>query len=401
MNSRHMLSTLVVTAMAPAGGSAAGLDAAEGRNGLTFTAVYTGEPIRNMHGGIREGGTYLDNLDLQLVVERGHVFGMPGLSAFAYVLHNNSAQFSDEYVGDAQVVSNIDAPEATHIYEMWLDWSRDDGRFSARFGLYDLNSEFDVSDSSALFTNSSHGINPTFSLSGLNGPSIFPVTSLTLRLRDQSDSGVYWQTAILDGVPGDPDDPSSNEIRLSSEDGALLVVETGLSRGAWRKLAVGGWLYTADFDTLDETAPGGGPVGDNGNSGLYGIADRMLASGDRGELAGFLRLGYADARYNQFEYYAGAGLTLEDFWPRRADDQLGIAIATAFNGDEYRDALRLASQATDDHETVIDLSYRAPLTGWLTLQPAVQYVVDPGTDPVLDNSLVVGLRFEIAFSRSY
>jgi porin len=41
------------------------------------------------------------------------------------------------------------------------------------------------------------------------------------------------------------------------------------------------------------------------------------------------------------------------------------------------------------------------VTEWLTVQPDVQYVVNPGTDPALDDALVVGLRFEIAFSRSY
>ena len=100
MLNRHMLPAIFIGALAPAEGSTACLDAAAGCRGLTFTAVYTGEPIRNVHGGNREGGTYLDNLDLQFAVDRGHFFGIPGLAAFAYMLHNNCGPVQREYVGD-------------------------------------------------------------------------------------------------------------------------------------------------------------------------------------------------------------------------------------------------------------------------------------------------------------
>ncbi len=401
MLKQSTVAALAMGGLAPGDGQAA---CAGNCRGFDVTAVYTGEPIRNFDGGAREGSTYLDNLDLQLAADRGSIFGIPGLAGFAYIVRNNASTFSDEYVGDTQVVSNIDAPEAWRIYELWLDWSPgDDERFSARFGLYDLNSEFDVSDGAGLFFNSSHGINPSFSLTGLNGPSIFPVTSLGLRLRGTvaGDHGGYWQAVALDGVPGDPDDPSSDEIKLSSDEGALLALEFGVSRGAWRKLAIGGWLYTADFDQLVGTDPGGEPARNDGNAGLYAIGERELASGGFGKLAGFLRAGYGSEQFNQVEYYAGGGLVLDGFWPSRAQDQVGLAFATAINGGDYREAQRLAGESPDNHETAIELTYRAPITGWLTLQPDLQYVVNPGTNPALDDALVIGLRFEVAWSRSF
>lgn len=385
-----------VTALADCPGSEAGCA------GLTFTAAYTGEPIHNVTGGRRTGGTYLDNLDLQLSADRGRVFGIPGLAAFVFVLHNNSAQFSDKYVGDAQVVSNIDAPEAWRFYEAWLDWAPGATEsLSARFGLYDLNSEFDSVETGGLFLSSSHGIGPEFSQTGRNGPSIFPVTSLTLRVRATNAAGFYGQAAVLDGVPGDPDDPSSDGIHLSRDDGALVVLEGGFSGGDWRKLAIGTWAYTARFDTLTEITSGGGPRRATGNHGYYAIVDRTFARGDTGALAGFVRFGRAASRFNPFQSYFGAGTALTGFWPARADDQLGLAVAMAFTGAEYREAQQLAGARADHHETSIELTWRAPVTDWLVLQPDVQYIVNPGSDPALDNALTFALRFELTFSRGF
>ncbi|MBL8201051.1 MAG: carbohydrate porin [Chromatiales bacterium] len=363
---------------------------------ITFDAVYTGEPISNLSGGAQTGGTYLDNLDLQINAEPGGIFGIPGLAGLLYVLYNNSNEFSAEYVGDAHIVSNIDAPRAWHIFEAWLDWApRQDESVSLRAGLYDLNSEFDTHDTGGLFLNSAHGIGTDFSQSGLNGPSIFPVTSLALRVRTAWGAGGYGQFAILDGVPGDPDDPESSKIDLSDDDGALVVAELGWSGSDWRKLAVGAWVYTADFDPL--TSPGGPQ--DDGNEGWYAIADRTVWRGDSATMAAFLRIGQAEERFNPFGGYLGFGTTLAGFSARRPDDELGVAVAIGLAGDEFKDSRRLDGLSTDSHETTIEFTYRAPITDWLTLQPDFQYVINPGTDPALDDAVVVSLRFELGWSR--
>ncbi len=390
---RISLKVAVLAGIAAGFGSESGLAGPAGE-AITFDAVYTGEPIRNLDGGQRTGGTYLDNLDLQIVANRGSIFGIPGLSGMLYVLNNNSAEFSAEYVGDSHVVSNIDAPRGLRLYEAWLDWAPGSGTTSTRVGLYDLNSEFDSIETGGLFLNSAHGIGPDFSQSGLNGPSIFPVTSLALRVRVGFESGGYGQFAVLDGVPGDPDDPGSNEIDLSGDDGALVVAEFGWTANEWRKLAVGAWAYTADFDRLAST---GGPQ-DDGNNGWYAFADRTVWQGTSAMAAAYLRAGRAEDRFNPFDTYVGLGTSLTGFAASRPDDEVGVAVATTFTGNEYERARRLEDLDTDDYETSIELTYRAPITDWLTLQPDIQYIINPGVDPALDNALVISLRFELSFS---
>ena len=72
------------------------------------------------------------------------------------------------------------------LYEAWFEQTLFDDRLSFKAGLYDLNTEFDVVETAGLFINSSHGIGPDFSQSGVNGPSIFPTTSLGIRVKAQA-----------------------------------------------------------------------------------------------------------------------------------------------------------------------------------------------------------------------
>jgi porin len=47
-------------------------------------------------------------------------------------------------------------------------------------------------------------------------------------------------------------------------------------------------------------------------------------------------------------------------------------------------------------ETAVELTYRRELTPWLTLQPDVQLIVNPGAGGSLRDALVLGLRIDIA-----
>ena len=87
-------------------------------------------------------------------------------------------------------------------------------RASIKFGLYDLNSEFDAIEAAALFINPSHGIGPDFSQSGRNGPSIFPLTSLALRADYKLDDHWLVRAVILDAFQVIPSVPCA--LRSSS-----------------------------------------------------------------------------------------------------------------------------------------------------------------------------------------
>ena len=44
----------------------------------------------------------------------------------------------------------------------------------------------------------------------------------------------------------------------------------------------------------------------------------------------------------------------------------------------------------------MELTYLIQATSWFAVQPDLQYVIHPNTDPTIPNALVFTLRFEVA-----
>ena len=216
--------------------------AAESSSSWTLGSTYTADFLRNTHGGLAVGDAYLDNLDITLDVDGERAFGIPGLRLFAYGLYNNATRFSEVLPGDAMTASNIDAPEDFQLYELWADWSFGAHASSVRAGLYDLNSEFDVSDARSLFINSSFGVGHELGQTGVNGPSIFPATSLAVRIAFKPSANWALMAAAFDAVPGGAGD-SHSHLQLGGEDGALLIAEAQRYGERVTKFAVGAWHY--------------------------------------------------------------------------------------------------------------------------------------------------------------
>ena len=396
------LSRTIAIAFAVAGAEVAGSQ--EGNPAYSFDITYTGEVWRNTHGGLRTGNSYLDNLDAQLTVDGERAWGVPGLTLFGYLLHNNGGSVTEDLVGDAQAISNIEALDQLRLYELWAEYAFGTERSSSlRFGLYDLNSEFDASEAGALFINSGHGIGTQIGQTGLNGPSIFPVTSLAARFRWQPASDWTVLLAALDGVPGDPEHPSSNAIHLGGGDGLLLAAEVGWQRGRLTKLALGGWAYTSRFDEQLRVNAAGAALRSRGNNGVYALIETRLwssADGAGRSLDAYARFGTAEGRLNRFDQALALGVVGTGVFPARPEDQLGLGLATPRNGSTYRAVSDLLGEQIDAREYALELTYRTQIADWLVLQPVVQHIVNPNTDPAHDDALAVALRFELAWSAS-
>ena len=369
--------------------------------GITAGVAYTADFANIVAGGVERGSSYLDNVDLTASLELETLLRWKGATAFFYVLGNNGSSPS-ELAGDLQTLSNLDAPDTWKLYEGWIEQELASGRLSLKAGLYDLNSEFDVIETGSVFMNSSHGIGPDFSQTGENGPSIFPTTSLAMRVRASLGEFVQFSVAALDAVPGAVDDPGGTHVSWTREEGLLITSEFAFytmpdGEEGGGKIALGGYFYTSKTDHL-QAAPAAGATPTSRNHGMYVLGERPLyRTGEGGGLSGFFRAGVADTDLNQIGTYLGAGLVYTGPFRSGEPDQLGLAVGHARNGSVFIDSESSQGRSNDKAETAIELAYSAPLTDWLTVQPDVQYIINPGTDPNLDNALVLSVRTTIAF----
>lgn len=353
--------------------------------------TYTGDLWRNTQGGIEQGGAYLDNLSFTLDWQSS----VSGLRSHLHVIHNNGKSLSEK-VGDTHVVSNIEADRGARVLEGWIEYgSATEPDRSIKAGIYDLNSEFDASEVGGALINSTFGIGIDAAQSGVAGPSIFPYTGLALRGRWRVNDSWLLQGAVIDGVPIDEDHPRrATSLKLSSKEGALAIAELEYQADAVRAV-IGHWRYTAKFDEFDALAAGKEKTSRR-NAGTYlFIEGPVWQSGDRRLLA-MLRLGAANPQLNAIGSTAQAALVLERPFLNREGEHLALGLAQAHFGGPVRRLSALAGEELLARESVIELTWRLPLSKRISLQPDLQYIINPGSSPDIKDALVVGLRVEVA-----
>lgn len=294
--------------------------------------------------------------------------------------------------GEMQLASNIEAYRTMRLYQCWVEQELPGIGLSFLAGLYDLNSEFYVTESAGLFLNSSFGIGVELAQTGLNGPSIFPSTSLAFRVRyDMADVGSF-SAALLDGAPGAHEDGERFGIALNGEEGLLMISEISFMAGEGGRIGGGLWRYTAPFEDL---CASGEPVMRTDNNGAYVLADFALSPGltDDDGLQIFLRGGFASGHVNAVRRHIGTGVVYES-----AGGALlaGYALAVAEVGNDFTLLQQAGGSPTVPAESVHELTISRCFTDWLTLQGDLQYIIHPSARRDIGHALVGGARIIIA-----
>lgn len=349
---------------------------AAAQSAVHFGASYTADLLTATKGSPDRGSDLVGRADAW-VDFKGPAVGLDTLSAHLDLIAVHGPDFSGRRVGAYQTVSSLEADTLPHVYEAWAQWKPSDF-VSAKAGLIDLNAEFDIQNTGALFVNSAFGIGPEISQSGLAGPSIFPMTSSAFVVRLQRGRKAF-ALGVFDGLAGARHDPRQLAVRFPGTTGALLIAETRLPLGTWL-LQAGGWHHTTRFDALD---PGEPPAISRGTYGmLEGAVTRKLSA--------WIRFGVADSRANPVAAYLGGGaVATVGEW------RIGLAAAHARLGSSARRTL-FAPDRARRAETVLELTAQRQLAPWFNIQPDLQYVIHPGWDRSLHNTLVAGMRFSFA-----
>ena len=100
----------------------------------------------------------------------------------------------------------------------------------------------------------------------------------------------------------------------------------------------------------------------------------------RGSTAGFASVSPAAP----IRRYAGGGVVVTGLWDRHREDTVGLAVAHA--------VVHPAAGPEAGPETSIELTGQHALGHGLTIQPDVQWLLNPGGDRTRRDAVVFGLR---------
>ncbi|HLP99406.1 MAG TPA: carbohydrate porin [Sideroxyarcus sp.] len=389
--------------------------------GVNLEFTHRSDVLSNVSGGLQRGNVWLSYTDARALFDLDKLYGRSGLTAFFHYHGEAGGKPNERLVGSFMGVDNIEVGSNTaQFYHAWLQQNMFDDGLSVLVGLYPVDSEFYVTDTSGVFLHPSMGMAAEVAQAGVNGPPVYPLGSFGTRIKYSSPNRTaYWQLALLDGVPGDPNNSHGTHIRLGNGDGSFFITEIGympLEAGhtfepvspegaaklepeiklhekleGFDKTAFGMWRYSARFDDLTDFDAQGNPVR-RASFGWYVLAERTLhAEDDPAQgLAGFVRLGATNGDIQQSDGSFSMGLRYMGLLDGRDEDVVGIAVTGSHAGRKYR-----ALNQSAEFETMAELTYRAQIRKWLGVQPLLQKIFHPNMDRSIPDATLLGVRVEV------
>lgn len=362
--------------------------------GITVELTHKSDVLANTSGGVARGAVVPMNSEAAATFDLARIAGWEGASAFVqyHVQHGNKS--INAYSGSFAGIDNIETTTSTgQFFQAWVQKNSADDSLSVLAGLYAVDSEFYVTDTSGLFLQPPYGMSAEMAQTGRNGPPVFPMGALGLRLKYSGD-GWYAQAAVTDGVPGNPNNPHGTQIRFDRGDGTLAVAEFGytpeVAEGQYGKTSIGLWRYTARAADLDPAV-----AAQHADQGAYVLAERTLmaeADDPAQGLSGFVRWGFVNRNVYQADWSGSIGLNYQGLIAGRDEDAAGIAVTASHASGKYRQL-----NGAESSETVVELTYRAQVNTWFAVQPTLQYIANPNMDPALKDAWVAGARLEVGF----
>lgn len=393
--------------------------------GVAFEAGFKVDMMRNLRGGSRTGGTSMSNLDLKMRADLEKLWGWEGATAYVHVIDDHGTGINARYLGSLMGASNIEVPVPTaRLFHAWVQQTFLEEQWSLLAGLYPIDSEFSVMDSAGVMLHPAYGASADLALT--RGPSIFNNSAFGLRAKWQSPQRTWYAMgALLDGMPGDPDQPKGTHVHFRDGDGSFVIAEVGwmpIELGhvfeptgpadmlqtpalkahekyeGYSKYAIGAWRYSNRVDDQFDIDATGDPK-KRLSWGGYVLAERTLfALGtEPGRyLSAFARYAFTDGDSTPIRAQLNLGVSLRGPLESRSDDVLALAwtqarLASKFRAAQWRDS----GVASTEHESAVELTYRALVKPWLSIQPNLQWIRHPGGSADAASATIAGVRLEI------
>lgn len=348
------------------------------------------------------GNDYLNLFDFNALLDLNELLSWNDATFFVQVVGINGSS-PERHCGAIQGISNIASPQQWRLYQVWIEKTFADNSLSVLAGLFDLNSEFDVRSTTGLFLNPSWGIGADFAFSGLNGPSIYPSTSMAIRINYDFNENYSLRIGAFDAIPGNYDEAYLTHVFNYTNDGLLIVGEASYSEGedevreGFGKYSIGGWYYPQSYDDLEDSDEFGNPTQRFGNGGIYLNAEKFLCSKPGSSnlgLSAFGRLGFANKNINAVQTFWGFGFNLSGVFSDNPEEVLGFAVANARFSNKFAVNHLDCSSGPKFNETIFELTYSFNVLNWVRIQPDLQYVINPA-ESNYERAFIAGLRMEI------
>jgi len=350
-----------------------------------FEASYIGDSYFNAVGGLRTGIGYMGMGNLKIGFDTEKARWWKGGKFFINAASIHGKSLSGNFSGDLQVASNIDAGTHAYLHELWFQQEFE--KISFTVGLQDLNADFVATENGTEFINSSFGVPPV--LSGNIPVPIFPLTGLGISATWNISNTFCWQTAVFDGyqTPFEKN-PYNLCWNISKDEGIFLITEFHSNirihnlDGTYKT----GYFYHSGLRKFDAESQNKTYL-IRPNNGFYVLIDQTLMHNEAAnrKIGLFVQAAFCPNKGIAYSHYFGLGANYYGIFNKKGKDVLGLAAAHV--------KLDITNHK---HETALELFYKWHFNKNISIQPDMQYIINPSlTEMLLKNTLVCLLRLHI------
>lgn len=345
------------------------------------------EGTNNFHGGLSRGANFNGRTSISLGIDLHQAKLWKGGFLFAQGFAAYGGTPSANQIGDIQPISRIETTDRISLFEFW--YSQQFGAVEVLVGQHDMNASFGANSLSGQFINTSFGIFPSVALQ--TPLSIYPGAASAAKLKARLGKQFVWQAALYDGRPLAGEENPHNVKR----DWKLLDKLFSISEVAYTPKTEHAHKSTYKIGAFYHHA--GGVSLQNGATeektrGLYATLEQHLLSRDTLQLAAFLQGGGTTGNQNLTDRYLSMGLTLKGINPAWSDAlSLGLVYSSINN------QLQEQSPEISAHRSLLELSYTARINEHFSIQPDLQYIMNPGAQRTATNVFAGLLRLTINY----
>ncbi len=365
-------------------GDIAGWRPALEERGFTIAGSYIFDHSKVESGGVRRKETGRSLLNVELFIDLGQVLELPGGTLYGR-FESQAGRNASETVGDAQSFSNIDSDHDRQLTELWYQHVCLDGKLRFKIGKVDANTEFAVVENGLDFINSSMAYSPT-----ILGFPTYPDPATSINVFFQPNESLTFSAGLYDGALQEGVRTGRRGAKTFYDDPSDLFLVTESSY-RWSiderpgRVSVGVWHHTGHFTKFNT----GGRT--SGTEGVFAVLEQVCwRDDDAREIAAFVQVGTAEQAVATIKRHVGFGVVGRGLIPMRPQDSVGFG-ATQVNFSDHNGA-----GFTKEYEAAYELYYRAQMMPWLSVQPDLQWIDNPGGMGV-DDAWVATMRAVLDF----
>ena len=376
--------------------------------GVKLTGDYNSETFSNLHGGIKHGTRYSQQVRIGAQFDLSKILGTADAGRVQITVNDRRGHSaSEDLVGNRLPIQENAGGNYTRLSEFSYQRTLFSEDLTTKLGFLPMGNDFGGMPLLTNFVNAGFCAHPLTQSNG-SGWTNYPTGHWGGELRYTVSPALTLQTAVFQVNP-EYNSRSSEAFSMTTKGttGAIMPLEAIFTNNAWLNGQYKvGWYY----DTSNTRKIGSTQKASN-RTGAYVLVDQAIWRDEQDPesvLRAFGQAASSNAATSPMSHWYSVGLVKQKPFASRPKDSIAFAYGRAVFNSRSRDVQEAAASSPeqadmiaglDSGEQLLELNYGAQVTPWLLLRPDLQYIIEPGAfyGASRSNALVAGLQVKATF----